>query len=153
HERFLEHERCVLPPDGGDHDPVDLSHQPREVVGIVRAVEGDGVISLAQQLVERSAKRFRLKREIADMDRELNVRVVLLLKEHHGAKENVEPLVGVELAEEPEAISTLPSAQPTRGRLLLNVAPVLEVAELLGRDPPFSISLGEELTRTEKEIH
>ena len=63
-KKLLNNNRRVLPPNRRHHDPIDLLHKSRQLVGSIASIRADATSRATHQLVKSVAERLRLTLEV-----------------------------------------------------------------------------------------
>ena len=149
-ERLLDHHGGVLPPDGGDHDPVDARQELPGFLRRVRTVDPDALAEPVHPRRELALHVVRLFFDAGTVDREFALFPELRREELDRLEQDEDALRAEHLPEESEvgegAFFALPEA--FGGEALS----VLHHLDLLRRKAPVDVPALRELTRRDELI-
>ena len=148
--RLVDHQRRVLPPDRGHHDPVGVPHQPHHVPAVVGA-ESAG--RAARRRASRAPKSCRKPSSAQPSPPCSETRQVLvhLLQARGGVEQHQRALVPRDVAEEGEAVAPRRSGSSSAGRSATRDR-VRHQPDALGVEAPVDEAVAQERARRDEGV-
>ena len=142
-KRFLDHERGILPPDGGHDDPPNGRHPLREFAAPVAAAKGDILARLIDQPTHLALKCRALAFEICAMDVKACPRAAPR-EDTHRFKQDIGSLERRQLPEKAQRLVQTPVSYV--GSRLEIQATILLNADPIAINAPLNVSVAKEST-------